>query len=165
MAARVAAGEPGVASPSTGPRGRKAPGHEFAGFDLGRPLAKSGDTGGGLAAHHRGEGLAAAGEWHVVDEGGVDAKFLGHQRDQQVIGAAGRAAAPTDRGWVGREVGEQVVQGLVWGIRRHHDHLELAGQSAIGVTDSSVTGDSLRPMPPIMTRPMTISSSRRRRAR
>src|SRR6185503_15838376 len=66
----------------------------LARLDLLGELAQSRYAGGDVPAEDRGDRFAAALERHVVDLRRVDADVLRDQADQDVVGAAGRAAAP-----------------------------------------------------------------------
>ena len=83
---------------------------QLAGLDLAQPFADAADAGGHVAAHDRRQRFAAAGERHVVELGRIGARGLRDQAGQDVVGAAGRAAAPGDRADVGLQLLDQLAE-------------------------------------------------------
>ena len=151
----------GASMPGTRSARRDGQHAQPAGRDLSAELAVAADPGGQLSAEQRGQRFAAAGERHVVDErlGGTPHR-LGDQPDQQVIGAAGRSAAPRDAAGTRRRTRRSDLRSVADGRRRRDgDHLELAGQPRDRRRSASDTGESLDTMAPTMTRPVTSSAS------
>ena len=98
-------------------------------FDLLGEFADAGNTGGNVAADDGRDRLAAAFKRHVIDFCRIDARRLGDQSNEYVIGAAGRAAAPGDAAGIGFEGFDQVAHVLVRRVCRHDDDLVLAGEA------------------------------------
>src|SRR6185436_4104696 len=89
----------------------------LAGLDLLGELAQARHARGDVAAEDRGDRLAAALERHVVDLRRLDADVLGDEPDQDVVGAAGRAAAPGHLAGVVLERPDEVGHRLVRRVR------------------------------------------------
>ena len=102
----------GASTPSSALFARDREQPQLPGLDLALELAEARDADRDLAAEDRRQRLAAAGEGDVVDLGRVDADRLGDQPGGDVVGAAGRAAAPGDRARVGLQRRDEVVHGL-----------------------------------------------------
>ena len=99
---------------------------QLAGLDLAFELAVARDAGRDLAAHDRGDRLAAAGERDVVDLGRIAADRLGEEPDRDVIDAARGAAGPGDLPGLRLEPVGEVLRGLERRVRRHDDDEVLA---------------------------------------
>ena len=61
---------------------------------MGRKLAVAADPGRDVSAEERRDRFAAARERDIVDSPGIDARRLGNQSGEDVIGATRRATAP-----------------------------------------------------------------------
>ena len=96
-------------------------------------LGDAGDAGGEAAADHRGDGRRAAVLRDVVDLEHVGALVLGDQRKQDVVDAAGRAAADRDRAGIRLQRLDEIADGLVGRVRRDGDARYSLVRRAIGV--------------------------------
>ncbi len=87
------------------------------------------DRRGQLAAKDRGERRAAAGERDVVDARRRQADLFGEQPHQQIVGAAGRSAAPRHAAGILLERVDQIVERSIRARRGNDDHFVFAGEA------------------------------------
>ena len=66
-----------------------------------------------MAAQDLGHQLAAAGGGDVIDLGWIDPDLLGDQAGQDLVAAAGRAAAPGHRARIGLELADRSCSDLI----------------------------------------------------
>src|SRR5688500_1635123 len=90
----------------------------LARLDVRGELRQTRDAGAHVPADDRRDRLAAALEGHVVHLAGLDTERLGDHSREDVVGAAGAAAAPRDAAWIRLELVEQLLQRLR-AVRRH----------------------------------------------
>ncbi|BFO19376.1 hypothetical protein SHKM778_57640 [Streptomyces sp. KM77-8] len=102
---------------------------QLAGLDLVEVLTDSGDTEGDLAAEDGGEQFATAVEGDVVDVLRRDPGGPRHQHRREMVRPAGRGTA-ADRELAGVPLpgADQIVDGPVRGVLRHHDDVLLLGE-------------------------------------
>ena len=126
---------PGSRSGEEMPIARRLPGLELA-----RDLVEAAGRDRDLAADDERQHLAAGADRDVVHLLDVAAAGLDHEAAEEVVGRAGREAAPAHRTRVLRELGEEVLDGLDRRVRGDEQRLVLALEPRQGRDLLRVTG-------------------------